>query len=192
MTSSLYPKEPWEAEYLAPFEQGLGPRPPTPLEEAERAAAMHMGRYPHTRNGLLIWRAYLEFRSRGLSPPDWILTKFDQWAKDLEQSEGASDVAAAIEMYSSKGGPGAAARLRQSEDGWRIANQVHRLTRRGGGNMTDMDAFRTIGSIEGMKAGTVKQTYLRWFPKKQNKREPDALHAFFFAPAPVSRDEEIE
>jgi hypothetical protein len=135
-----------------------------------RRAAEHLALYKRDRNGLLVWRAYREFRSEGLPVPEVILAKLDQWAAQLESASGAPQVANAIEMSGSRGGPQAAARLFDLERQRRVVKEVaFRLKlKRPGQKMTEIyeAAARELRILSWR---TVQKTYTEWLRKSRKK-----------------------
>jgi hypothetical protein len=128
--------------------------------EASTAALRHMERFPRTGNGLLIWRAYMEFRRRGVEVPEWIFAKFDDWAYRLESASGARAIAEAIGMSMAKGGASGAAELSRTDESWRSARRVKELC--AGGKSVNA-ASRQVASELGKKHNTVRQAYIRWY-----------------------------
>ena len=80
-------------------------------EEADR----HLALYQETNDGLLVWRASIEYRHAGLPVPEVILRKLDQFADGLTRARSADDVARALEMKQDKGGAAGVTRTRASE-----------------------------------------------------------------------------
>lgn len=79
-------------------------------------ANRHIALYLKTGDGLLIWRAYQEFRKNGFPVPEKILKKFDDFASALSNASGAQGIADAVEMAVSGGG----------SSGWRRTEKKER------------------------------------------------------------------
>lgn len=126
---------------------------------ARHAAGNHATLYPRERNGLLIWRAFAEYRAAGLPVPEPILRKFDEWASRLERASGADDVARAIDMTGPGGGPQGAAHLAKIERARAIVSAVQALTAR---NVSPAAAHARVARERGMTAAAVRMTCNRW------------------------------
>lgn len=60
-------------------------------------AARHLALYRRHSNGLLVWRAFQEYRGAGLPVPEEILGIFDKWAAAVQAADGEVEVAKAIQ-----------------------------------------------------------------------------------------------
>jgi hypothetical protein len=96
-------------------------------DEADFHSENHLRLYMREQEGLLIWRARAEYRSRGLPVPEDIERKLDQWAERLEHASGAAEIARAIEMARKGGGRSGANRLLDVERRRRIVFDVDSL-----------------------------------------------------------------
>ncbi len=130
---------------------------------ARHAAWNHAALYPRERNGLLVWRAFAEYRAAGLPVPEAILLKFDEWAARLERVSGAEEVARAVEMTGPgdgrSGGPQGAAHLAKVERARAIVSAVEALTAR---NVSRAAAHARVARERGMTTAAVRMTCARW------------------------------
>lgn len=134
--------------------------------DANFQASQHLRLYEREPVGLLVWRAFGEYRARGEPVPEIILAKFDKWASRLERASGAKGVAAAIEMTGEDGGPQGAAYLAAVERQRRIVSAVELLKRH---NVRPMAAQRRVAAEHGLPLGAVKSACSRWRTKWADK-----------------------
>ena len=138
--------------------------------EVNRRVGDLVGLYGMTRNGLVIWRVYREYRNEGMAVPEAILAKFDQWASRLERASGAPEVAAAIEMTGGKGGAQGAAALKRAEHKRQVASNVHQLLDLYKERIRPSEAFSRVARMHGMKVSEVKAVWNRWNKEVQDAR----------------------
>lgn len=132
---------------------------------AEFQAMQHVRLYWREQVGLLVWRAYREYRARGEPVPEFILAKFDQWAARLEDASGEAAVSAAIEMSGARRGPQGAALLSKVERQRRIVSDVALLTSHG---VSQTKAQRRVAKAKGLTLGAVKMACSRWEAKTRD------------------------
>ena len=139
-------------------------------------AGRHIALYRRERNGLLIWRAFAEYRRAGLPVPDNIMAKLDEWAVALEGAWNDTQVANAIEMGTVKAKP-AKVRLRGAEKARNILEQL--TIREDELGQKPNAAARATAADFNLKFGNVKTIKSRW-------NAPDASSADEPSPAPGS------
>jgi hypothetical protein len=119
--------------------------------------------YLRERNGLLVWRAFAEYRKAGLPVPDNIMAKLDEWANALESAWTEQAVAAAIEMRNI-GSKTARLRLRAAE---RKRDVVEQLTIREAELGQDpTPAAEAVAADMNLTIGNVKVIKSRWHNKR--------------------------
>jgi len=131
-------------------------------------ADRHLRLYLREKNGLLIFRAYLEYRRAGLEVPENILRKFDEWAAALLPSHsshganGDSEVAAAIEAET-RGRHTSLQRLASAESGRdAVEHLIHAEEAADGAGLSKTAALKAVAAERGVKAATLKVTKTRW------------------------------
>lgn len=150
------------------------------LVTANHASNNHFRLYQRERNGLLVWRMFREYRQRGLPVPEAILGTFDLWADRLERASGVKDIAAAIEMTGTGGGPQGAAHLLKVERQRRIVSAVEQLKGLGAG-MPSAEAQRRVAKRMGLTVAAVRAACTRWWgshrtrEKSRTNAEPDSV-----------------
>jgi hypothetical protein len=60
-------------------------------------ASRHLALHCKEPNGLLVWRAFQEYRAAGLPVPEELLVIFDRWATAVATAKNEGEVAKAIE-----------------------------------------------------------------------------------------------
>ena len=147
-------------------------------------ADRHLALYLREKNGLLIFRAYLEYRRAGLAVPENILRKFDQWASallpDVSARRGASgdtEVAAAIESET-RGSHTSLQRLASAESGRDVVEHlVHAEEAAEAVGRSKTDALNAVAAQRGIRAATLKVKKTRWLsPGQPAKAASGAAH----------------
>lgn len=131
------------------------------------AANNHLRLYPRERIGLLVWRAYSEYRHAGLPVPEDILTKLDQWAQRLESAHNAEAVAQAIDMGSRGYGGSAVKHLNKVEATRHIVSEVAQLLNLRRGRISNEEVFRQVARRHGKSSGNVKKMWQRWIKAEE-------------------------
>ena len=150
---------------------------PEPTEDdrfhAAHHAANHISLYLRELNGLLIWRAYREYRARGVPVPENILEKFDQWGARLEAVANQRQACEALELNVGTGyvKSGAGTLLNDKERIRAIVSAADQMIQRKRPRITKEEAYRRVAAEFGVTPGAVKKAYQRWF------RESDAHNA---------------
>lgn len=132
---------------------------------AKHAAARHLALYVETGDGLLIWRAYAEYRKAGARVPENILAKFDQFERRLAKATGANAVAKALEMAVAKGGAAGAARTVRAEKIRDIVERVSMLITHGP-KRSKNDIYAEVAKTFGYGAESVKKLWLSAVKKR--------------------------
>lgn len=140
------------------------------MHDAERAAYDHLTLYFRERVGLLVWRAYREYRRRGLAIPEVVLAAFDGWAVRLETASGHREIAEAIEMTDGGSGAQGAAYLGRLERPREIASDVALYLRMWGKGKPIREAYAWTAKRHKTTESNVKQIYLRWVKKDRLPR----------------------
>ena len=138
--------------------------------KAEQNAKQHLALFEHTQNGLLIWRAYLEYRKIGAPVPEAILKKLDSYANRLLSEN--MDLLDALDLrFNYKGGSGPRDDLRKKEHAGRVVEQV--ATYRQATGATLAEAFRHVAekrnAIPGITTspGAIKKLWYDWQKRKR-------------------------
>jgi len=123
------------------------------------SARRHLALYVRTRDGLLIWKAFSEYRKAGLPVPENILAKLDEFAQSLVAARGDSEIATALEM--STGAKGSQRiRLKQAERNRDVAEEyrirVFELKQR------PADAIKAVAANSNLSNGNVKRIVSEW------------------------------
>lgn len=137
---------------------------------ADHGGLNHLLLYKRERNGLLIWRAFREYRSEGLPVPEVVLAKFDAWGERLERASGIKEIAAAIEMTGPKGGPKGAKHINAVEGQRRVVSAVALLVKLG---MPLGDAYKRVAKERRKTVGAVRLAYMRWIRKDESRAEAE-------------------
>ena len=142
---------------------------------ARWTARNHLSLYAREKNGLLIWRAYREFRQRGLPVPEVILGHLDQWAEALEKCSGPREISIAIEMSrSSGGGAQGAAQLAMLAETRRLVSRIAQLANGSPGCMTEKKAIERIASENGIAVKALEKRFYAW--KRKTKMLEEKLN----------------
>jgi hypothetical protein len=131
----------------------------------KRNADRHLALYLKTGDGLLIWRAYQEYRKAGLPIPENLLKKFDEFALRLERAGSAKEVATAFEMGSRSGPAGATltkGRERQRDIVEYVRDMLENDQAREVRVWTDKGIYQEAAKRFDTSWGYVKKTYLAW------------------------------
>jgi len=134
---------------------------------AQYNAQRHWALYRKTKDGLLVWRMYQEFRKAGVPVPEAIMRKLDQFAERLASAGSADEVAEALQMKQKRGGAAGATKTRGAERSRDIVEAVLNAIRFGGKNPTK--AYAEIAERFGTTNKYVKNLYTRWM-RASNKR----------------------
>jgi len=137
---------------------------------ARRNADRHLALYLRTRNGLLIWKAYMEYRQHGLPVPENILLWLDKVAGQLLVARGQEQIVAALEMTGSGGGPQAASLLRGQENARNIVEQFRDARDASVKKRAIHDIAHEVGQNFGITAENVKSRYSQW--KSATPKQP--------------------
>lgn len=138
---------------------------------ASHNAARHRALYEKKKDGLLLWKAYQEFRRCQIGIPDWLLKEFDGIAKRLESASTAKSVAEALQMATRGGGMAGAKRTRSTEYQRDIVEQVMGLLNAFSEDepngavpkkMTRADAYRRVAASTGCSVANVRKYYQDW------------------------------
>lgn len=145
----------------------------------EESAARHMALYEVSGQGLLIWKAYAEYRQWQLPVPEKILAKLDEFGSNLQSAEDLAGVAKALELSGGgKGGPQRATLLRGLERSrdiveafrdQRIANR--RLPKENQRAVKEL--AQRVGDRFGISADEVQSRYSQW--KRRHAENDDNL-----------------
>ena len=131
-------------------------------------ARRHLLLYLRERNGLLIWKAFAEYRSAGLPVPDNILAKFDEGATALLCASSDAEIARAIEA-GTVGRKTAKLRLRVAEKGFVVMEQMTVLEKELG--KRPMDAARAVADQYNLSPEYVKVIKHRWTKREKPPRK---------------------
>lgn len=123
------------------------------------SADRHLALYLKTRDGLLIWQAYSEYRKHGMQVPEDILLKLDEYASALSRAVTPNEVAAAVEMKTKKGGIAGKTRTRAAERRRDIIEHVHVAISVG---IRPTVAYFEAAKRFGTTSGRVKTLYNDW------------------------------
>ena len=154
--------------------------------QAEYAAGNHLLLYLRERNGLLVWRAYAEYRAAGVAVPENILAKLDQWASWLESASGAAEVARAIEM-APKSGPFGAKHLLAVERRRAIASDVEHLRTHPNYRASLAKIYARIAHERRTTAGNVKRIHAEWMHPARKRSKAAAVSSLGDAMAAMTR-----
>jgi len=129
------------------------------LSFVQHNANRHLALYTKTNDGLLIWKAYQEFRKNNLAIPEEILKVLDEFALNLNIASGNKEIANAINMSVSKGGCAGWKRTLAKEKQRDIIEFIH-LGRKNKRNpvTTNKDAAKRFNTT----VGYVKKLYSEW------------------------------
>jgi hypothetical protein len=128
-------------------------------------AGRHLALYLREPNGLLIWRAFSEYRRAKLPVPENILAKLDQFANRLERASGTAEIAKAIEMHRAGGGSGGAAHAARLASRRDIAEAVEAAFEAGNWNgkkRTYAECYRIVGAERGEEPARIKAVHIEW------------------------------
>lgn len=132
-----------------------------------QAADDHLSLYDVTGNGLLIWKAYAEYRQFGMPVPEAILAKLDEYGERLQTAKDANAVAKALDLQTGKGGPQRETVLQGQERSRDIVRDYHiaRImnSRRSPENRKTMkDLAAEVGRRHGITGQHVQTRYAQW------------------------------
>lgn len=141
---------------------------------ARREANRHLALYLRTGNGLLIWKAYREYRQHGLPVPENILAKLDQFADRLLRARGQKQIALALELTSSGGGSKGLALLVGQERARDIVEHLH-LARQIN-QERDKPVLEKVPELETaqrfrISQGNVAKRYSEWMKGKTARKQ---------------------
>jgi hypothetical protein len=139
---------------------------------ARHNANRHLALYLKTGDGLLIWRAYQEFRNLGLAVPEEILKKLDQFAEGLSKASGAKGIAEAMEMAVSRGGSAGFKRTTATEAQRNVVEYVRdaREAREYAKNKKSMETiYKEAAERFKTTPNRVKTLYSKW---RKDKTKP--------------------
>jgi hypothetical protein len=151
--------------------------PVTAAEYAARtAAANHLRLYERLGNGLLIWRAFVEYRKRGLPIPEQILKVFDRYAAGLEHASGPVEIARTFELSAKGGGASGAAALKRMGREQEIATRVQfflhvKVPRPPLAWPAPSQAYALVAAQFGCSPNAVQKAWERW----KSRVEPDGV-----------------
>lgn len=132
---------------------------------ARHNANRHLALYRKTGNGLLIWQAYREFRQQGLTVPEEILRKLDQYAARL--LDGEVDLLTALDLkFNRKGGAGPRKDLQHKQRRRDIVESVHQLHHLSGKTLAE--AYKLTARRFHTTSGRVEDLWHNW-PKKSRR-----------------------
>lgn len=150
------------------------------LWAAQVNAKRHLALYDKERNGLLIWKAYMEYRRCGVPVPESLLKRFDQFAEKLLSTSGPQEIAAALEMTGKGGGPQGASALKGKENSRDIVEKFHiereENSRRSPERKRTIKAIaEEVGKAFGIPGDEVKTRYSQWLKACKSDEQPVKL-----------------
>jgi hypothetical protein len=149
---------------------------------ADLKANRHLALYLKHGNGLLIWRAYIEYRKLELPIPENILNHLDLFANRLLSARGQSEIAAAVEMTTTKktgrgGGPQGRSLLTGQEHSRDIVEAFHirRQVNNDALNKLDIKTLAAeVGKQFGISGDEVQTRYSQWISDPESVTEKPA------------------
>ena len=144
-------------------------------------ARRHLALYMRERNGLLIWKAFAEYRRAGLPVPENILCKLDKWAQALQGAWTDKEVAAAIEAGTIKR-QAAKVRLRACEHNRDVMEQL--TIREEELAQKPTVAARAVAEDMNLNVGHVKVIKSRWHKRGQDEAPAAAEYPSWLQPKP--------
>lgn len=128
-------------------------------------AQRHLALFVKTGNGLLIWRAYQEYRKAGVPVPENILKKLDQFAERLLDGDG--DLLDALDLgFNKKGGQGPRLDLQAKQRGRDIVEFVRYEQMRT--DCTLKEAYRLAAEKFCTTPGAIEKLCKDW-PKRSRR-----------------------